>query len=170
MLAIILVLFSLFSPFGWQAIIVPLPTFSAIYFTALYDVLFLILYAVALPLGEAMFYFVFQANNWKGVAYDIMICVFYALANFAAFYFIIVGLIPQIVFSVLAGVFMFGYIYIRDKKSFFVAIGYRVGISMGITLWIFFFKYTTTASWVHRKQPVFFFPSNAGNIFTKLMG
>jgi len=163
---LIFILYSAFFPWNllhWDACALPFIVTEKWYISVVYDIVFIILYGVACPLAESLFYMVFQANQWDGLTSDIMICAFYGLSQYLAFMYIISSWIPQILFGVISGFIMFGLIYIRDKRSFFVATGYRVGVSLAVVFWILFMKYLGN-SVIQTKQPTFFWKYNPANI------
>eukprot|EP00178_Gracilaria_changii_P011873 TRINITY_DN33537_c0_g1_i1.p1 TRINITY_DN33537_c0_g1~~TRINITY_DN33537_c0_g1_i1.p1 ORF type:complete len:171 (-),score=18.98 TRINITY_DN33537_c0_g1_i1:117-572(-) len=130
----------------------------------LYLLAFLCTYLVVLPMGEEAFYRVFQANQWKGFASDVMISFFYAGMNAAALVHILEEWQAVLLFSTLAFLSGLVLVTIRDNLSVVYSLMTRIGIALGMLLWIFFL-YESAKNQLPRQQPEYFFGTNTENVF-----
>lgn len=161
--AALLICFSIFSPWGIEKMVLPFPNFGNSWDTV-YTVGFLIAFIIILPLGEEAFYRVFQANQWKGMAADIMISIAYAGMNFAGLYWIMEGWGARWLFAGLAFLISMILVSIRDNMNVVYALMTRIGISLGVTIWIFFL-YESVKNELPRQQPDYFFNGDVRNWF-----
>lgn len=159
--AALLICFSIFSPWGIEKMVLPFPNFGNAW-DIVYTVSFGIAYIIILPLGEEAFYRVFQANQWKGLASDIMISIGYAGMNLAALYWIIESWGGRWLFTGFAFIVAMILVSIRDNLSVVYALMTRIGIALGVCIWIFFL-YESVKNELPRQQPEYFFVADVRN-------
>ena len=159
--AALLVCFSIFSPWGIEKMVAPFPSFGNGW-DFVYKTVFAIFYIIVLPLGEEAFYRVFQANQWKGFAADVMISIAYAGMNTAALYWIMSGWGAVWLFTGLAFISGFLLVFIRDQMNVVYSLMSRIGIALGVAVWLFFL-YESVTNQLPRKQPDFFFRADVKN-------
>jgi membrane protease YdiL (CAAX protease family) len=159
-----LIVFTMFSEWGLgEKMILPVPHFGNFWDTVYMSIL-AILYIVVLPLGEEAFYRVFQANQWKGMLSDIMISFFYAVMNLGGVYYVFDSWTPRWIltgFAFLIGVTL---VYLRDKTNVVYSLMARIGVALGVFVWLCFLIQTVKSA-MPRAQPQYFFIANVENIF-----
>ena len=141
--------------------VLPFPNFGNNW-DIVYVVVFGICYNIILPMGEEAFYRVFQANQWKGLISDIMINLAYAAMNLAAFYWIMEPWGGRWLFTGLAFLSGMMLVSIRDNMSVVYALMTRIGISLGVSVWLFFL-YESVKNDLPRQQPDYFFIADTRN-------
>jgi membrane protease YdiL (CAAX protease family) len=162
--AALLICFSIFSPWGVDKMVLPIPTKFGNAWDVVYMVGAILGYLIFLPLGEEAFYRVFQANQWKGFISDVLISLAYAGMNYAGLVFIFDCWKFRLAFSGLAFLSALLLVSIRDNLNVVTCLMTRIGIALGVLIWIFYL-YETVKNDLPRKQPHYFFEADVQNIW-----
>lgn len=141
-IAAVLTVFALFSPYGYESLILPFPQFSNFIAIVAYDVIFVILYGGVFSMGEALFYVVFQSNIWESsVPFELMISLCCGLSHYGAFFFVLEAFWIPIILALISVILTFIYIRIKRKESLLEAAGARMGVGFGVAFHIIIIKY-----------------------------
>jgi hypothetical protein len=164
--AAFLILMSMYSSWGLgHKMVLPFPILKGSWDTC-YHIAFFLIFTIALPLGEEAFYRVFQANQWKGILADVMISVFYAGMNLAIVYSVFDSWTPKWIFTFFSFVIAMILVAIRDKSNVVNALMSRIGLALGVYLWIFFLERSVKSA-IPRLQPTYVFIADVNNWFSK---
>jgi membrane protease YdiL (CAAX protease family) len=163
----LLILFSVFSPWGIEKMILPFPTNFGNWWDEIYLIAFFFFYVIFLPMGEEAFFRVFLSEEWKDYIPDLVICLAYAPMNYVALICIINTAIPRLIFAAITLLLAFLLVYLRDKFDKATCLVTRIGLALGIVFWIFYL-YETVKHEFPRKQPEYFFRANVDNIWNKI--
>jgi len=159
--AALLICFSIFSPWGIDKMVLPFPNFGNTW-DLVYTIAFAICFIIILPLGEEAFYRVFQGNQWKGCISDIMVSLFYSAMCLAAIYWIIEPWGGRWLFTGLSFLTALVLVGIRDGMGVVYCLMTKIGINIGIAIWIFFL-YESVKNQLPRQQPDYFFIADVRN-------
>lgn len=121
-----------FVKFGPTAIVLPIPAIENNYWYFLYWFVFSILFIVLIPVTEALFFFVFQANIWLKNKHQAMIAVFYTLYHFG---WIVECVSNWWAIGALTGASYALYLFlwgIMGRENVFKAIFMRIGLNFGV--------------------------------------
>jgi hypothetical protein len=157
-------------PFGMKVLTLPFPYFKTTFFRLIYNLLFLVLYHVALPAAEVAYYTVFlpelMPESANELTQNLFISGFYALFNWFAIIFIVKRFFAQLFVTGLTFGIMFGIMIVKKKKGLSLAIIARYVISIGVLIWLLWLA-MTRKGWLNRKQPVYNFSGNVKNIWRR---
>lgn len=158
-----IVCFCIFSPWGITKFTLPFPYFGNSMDT-FYAVFFGISYLIILPMGEEGFYRVFQGNQWKGEIPTAIISCAYGLMNFVAFCLIFEGWLGRILLTAAAIGTCYIYIGVRDSLDIVYCLMTKIGVNLGMGLWIYW-MWMTVERGMPRRQPKYFYVADMDNIW-----
>jgi hypothetical protein len=181
-LALIHILYSMYAPasMGPETVVLPFPIFDGAFGKTSYWIIFVALFILANIFEHIFFnYFVpieYTEKEGKlallsgenvGVVDKIVISFFVALYYFVIFYYTISrGIVPPLVYAILGFGLNFFALGLRVDKKLIVSTMFKIGVAVGILLYIFWLNMSSKKGWT-RKSPDFFFVGNFNNVFNK---
>lgn len=184
-LGLVGVLYCMFVPFGPTALVMPFPYNESKAKEVMYQVGFALLYLLRAPIEHLFYnYVIYSEYNEKGGAAGmvggltgedlnivpaILVCFFNALMQFSAFYFMISGILPAIIVTLIGFGINFGLLKTRVDKGIISSTLFSLGFALGVLL-IFVYLNFTLKGTLKRKTPEFYFPANMMNCWFKWRG
>lgn len=182
-LGIVGILYCMFIPFGGpESVVLPFPINPSAAKRTMYYTGFAILYLLRAPIENLFYNYVICTEfNEKGgaagalgglsgedvpVSSIIIISLFNALMQFAAFYFVVNGAISAIVLSLIGFGINWGLLTVRSKNGIIASSLFSIGLAVGGLLILLYFNFTLKGT-LPRKRPEFFFPGNLNNCWMK---
>lgn len=167
-LGLLLIILCRISPIGFTALTLPFPYFSGWFFRFIYNLLFFVLYHLALPLAEVAYYSVFLTSlvPQDSLMGDLMVAGAFAGMNFIACIFIIQKFLAVLFFTALSFGLMYGLLKVKKTKGLPLAATARIAFSFAILFWLIWLA-MTRKGWLNRKQPTYNFDGNILNIWKR---
>lgn len=163
-LALILILWFTFIPWGPKAIYLQMPYFQN-WWDVVYWAFFTVFFLAVLPAAESVFYFVFQNNVWFKASAKINISIAYALYHFGWICEVVDNWWAIIILTILAFVVGILCLSLSTRENIFRGITFRVGLGLAVyalLIWLYF---------MHPKGkvviPGIFLRGSANNMFMK---
>lgn len=158
-----IICFCIFIPWGITEFTLPFPFFGTKLDTY-YAIAFAVSYLLILPMGEEGFYRVFQGNQWRGEIPTAIISGAYGLMNLVAFCFVFEGWFGRILLTAAAIGTCYIYIGVRDSLDIVYCLMTKIGINLGMVLWMYW-MYMTVERGMPRRQPKHFYVADMRNFW-----
>ena len=169
-LGFIFMLYSMFFPLKMTAFFLPMPIWKGWFFKLLYHIFFFVLYGVALPLGEILYYVVFLREivpDKNKTMQALMISGFYALTNWFAIIFMFKDFFAQLWITILAFGAIFGLLYIViNRNSVPLGVTIRFALSFAVMFWLLYLD-MSRKNWLPRSTPNYYYNGNVKNIWRR---
>lgn len=178
------ILYCMFSPIGPEKFVFAAPYNPSEAKRIMYNVAFGILFLLRAPIEHNFYNWVIYSEfNEKGglagmaggltgeemhIVPALLISFFNALMQFAAFYYMIHGIIPAIVVSLIGFGIHYGLLHVKVNNGVIASTLFSVGIALGILLIYVYLEFTVKGK-VGRKTPEFYFPADMRNCWMKWM-
>lgn len=163
-LAVILILWFSYIPFGPKAIYLQMPYFQN-WWDVVYWAFFTLFFIGILPAAESVFYFVFQNNIWFKSSAKINIALAFALFHFGWICEVIDNWWAIIILTVIAFVVGLVCLSVSGRDNIFRGITLRVGFSVSVyalLLWLYFMHPRGKLA-----TPAIFLRGSGNNMFMK---
>lgn len=164
-LAVILILYFTFIPFGPTEIALQMP-YMQNYYDLLYWVVFTVFFVGVLPVCEVLFFVIFQANVWFRASAQIKIAAFYALYHFGWLCEVVGNWYSILALTALSFILCILLIKLMGREDVFKCITIRVGL--GLAVWaLLVYLYFQAPKGKTKLPSVAFIRGSPNNIFMK---
>lgn len=164
-LAVVLILYFTFVPFGPKEIALQMP-YKENYYDLLYWVFFTVFFVGVLPVCEVLFFVIFQANVWFKASAQIKIAAFYAFYHFGWIVEVVGNWWSILALTAISFVVCLFLIKLMGREDVFKCITIRVGF--GLAVWaLLVYLYFQAPKGKTKLPSSEFLRGSANNIFMK---
>jgi len=169
-LGVFFALYSMLFPIKMTAFILPFPLFRTFFFKFIYNILFLVLYCLALPAAEIAYYVIFLRDIVPGsnkFIQNLIIAGAYTGTCWFAIIFMFKGFFTQIFITLLCFGLMFGLMHLVTTRNLTpLTVTLRYAFSLAVLIWLIYLC-MSRKGWLRRNTPFYYYHGNVKNIWRR---